>query len=222
MGEKVSKGDFIEIDFIARIKGSNRIFDLTKEDIAKKEGIYQKNRKYKPLIVCLGSGHLLKGLDNFLQGKEVGEELEVDIPPEDAFGKRNPRLIQLSTLKQFKEKGVTPVPGLQLVIDGALATVRSVSGGRVIIDFNHPLAGRTLHYWVKINRKVTDFKEKICAILNLIADIDCKDCKIEASEKEIKIALKNELPSQTIEVIKKQIKELISESKNKEIKIVKT
>lgn len=217
---KVHAGDFVELDFIARIKGNNKIFDLTKKDVAKKEGIFQENRKYKPLIVCLGSGHLLKGLDKALEGKEVGKTYEVEVLPEEGFGKRNPKLIQISTLKQFKDKGISPVPGMQLAIDGALATIRSVSGGRVIIDFNHPLAGRTLLYTVSINRKITDTDEKISAIISLLTELEPKDYSINLSNnKQITIILKKDTPKSLLDIIKRQISNLIPETKDKEIKI---
>jgi len=219
MAEKAKKGDFIEIDYVARIKGTNSIFDLTRADVAKKEGIFNEGKKYKPLIVCLGAGHLLRGLDKGLEGKEVGKELLLEIDPEDAFGRRNPKLIQLTTLKQFKDKGVNPVPGLQLAIDGALATIRSVSGGRVIIDFNHPLAGKTLIYQIKINRIVTDAKEKISGLVSLLLDLDPKDCLIKIDEKEINIEIKKNVPKELLEKLKKQIKNLIPEVGKKKVEI---
>ena len=81
MAETTKKGDFIAIDFIARIKGSNKIFDLTKQDIAKKEGIYQENKEYRPLVVCLGAGHLLKGLLHIIHELGQVEILIVDLHP---------------------------------------------------------------------------------------------------------------------------------------------
>jgi len=219
MEETTKKGEFISIDFIARIKGSDKIFDLTDADVAKKEGIYQENKEYKPLIVCLGAGHLLKGLDRALTDAEIKKQLEVEVLPEDAFGKRNSKLIKLTNIKQFKDKGVTPVPGLQLGIDGALATIRSVSGGRVIIDFNHPLAGRTLLYDVKIIKKITDTKEKIAGLIHLLTELNESDYSLDVTDKEIKVDIKKDMPKDVLETVKKQITKFIPESKKKEIKI---
>ena len=219
MAETTKKGDFIAIDFIARIKGSNKIFDLTKQDIAKKEGIYQENKEYRPLVVCLGAGHLLKGLDKALTGAELNKQLEIEVLPEDAFGKRNSKLIKLTSLKQFKDKGVTPVPGLQLGIDGAIATIRSVSGGRVIIDFNHPLAGRTLLYDVKIVKKITDTKEKISGLIHLLTELKESDYSLNITDKEIKIDIKKDMPKDAVEIIKKHVTKFVKESEKKDIKI---
>ena len=155
MAEIIHKGDFIELDYIGRIKSNGRIFDLTIEKKAKEEGVYNEKQKYGPLKVCLGAGHLLKGLDIALEGKEAGKEYDIEIQPQDAFGTRNPKLIQLTGLKIFKDKNLNPVPGLTFAVNGALATVRSVTGGRVMLDFNHPLSGKILTYWVKIIRKIS-------------------------------------------------------------------
>ena len=78
-----------------------------------------------------------------------------------------------------------------------MGIVRAVSGGRIIIDFNHPLAGRNLVYDITINRIITNDKEKIQAIIKTEAKIDIKD-------KEVKIHLT--IPEKLQEIIKKQIK----------------
>ncbi|MBD3262845.1 peptidylprolyl isomerase [Candidatus Woesearchaeota archaeon] len=217
MVKKVKKGDFIQIDFIAKVKGSNQIFDVTNADLAKKEGAYQENRTYKPLVVCLGAGHLLKGVDKQLTGKEIGKEYEFNVSPEQGFGHRNPKHIKLTSLTQFKKKGINPIPGQRLAIDGAVASIRSVTGGRVIIDFNHPLAGRTLHYKIKINKKVTDTKEKISGIISLLTKLEDSDYTITISDKEIKINLKKEMPENMRELVKKQVEDLVSEAKSKKV-----
>ncbi len=214
MAEKIKKGDFIEVDYIGRIKASNNIFDLTLEDVAKKENIYQEGKKYKPIKIKVGSNHLIKGLDEAIEKKSVGDEFEIDIPVEKAFGKKDPKLIKLTSLKIFKEKKINPVPGLQLDMGGAIATIRSVSSGRVILDFNHPLAGRELKYWVKINKKITDTKEKIYALFELLFRLPKKEIKINIKGDIAEIQFTKNPPKE----IEKDIKELIKE----EIKEIKT
>lgn len=206
----IKNGDFIEIDYIARIKSSNKIFDLTIADIAKKEGIFQQAQIYKPLIICIGENQVIKGLDEALADKEVGKEFEADIPPEKAFGKRDAKLIQLTSRAIFEKQKMNPFPGLQLAIDGAIATVRSVSGGRVILDFNNPLAGQAVHYWIRINRQVTGSEEKIKALAyNLLAE---KDAKVELKEKTATVILKNK-NSQIRKKFEEKVKKLVPEVK---------
>ncbi len=186
---QAKKGEFIEIDYIAKIKSTGKIFDLTLADAAKKEGVFQQSQTYEPLIICVGEKHVIKGLDEVIEGKEIGKEFETDVPPEKAFGKRNAKLIQLVSQRMFKKQKMNPFPGLQLNIDGNIATVRSVSGGRVIIDFNNPLAGQVIHYWVKINRTVTDNKKKLQALAySLLAE---RSARVEIKDKTATVTLKN-------------------------------
>jgi len=160
-------GDVVYIDFVGRIKDTNEIFDLTNEEVAKKEGIYNPNYSYKPIPVVVGFGMVVKGLDEALLGMNVGEEKVIEIPPEKAFGYRNENLVKTFNLSDFKKQDVEVKPGEYVNINGILGKVISVSGGRVMVDFNHPLAGKTLVYNVKIVKKVEDEVEKVKAVLEL-------------------------------------------------------
>jgi len=160
-------GDVVYIDFVGRIKDTNEIFDLTNEEVAKKEGIYNPNYSYKPIPVVVGFGMVVKGLDEALLGMNVGEEKVIEIPPEKAFGYRNENLVKTFNLSDFKKQDVEVKPGEYININGILGKVISVSGGRVMVDFNHPLAGKTLVYNVKIVKKVEDEVEKVKAVLEL-------------------------------------------------------
>jgi len=160
-------GDVVYIDFVGRIKDTNEIFDLTNEEVAKKEGIYNPSYSYKPIPVVVGFGMVVKGLDEALLGMNVGEEKVIEIPPEKAFGYRNENLVKTFNLSDFKKQDVEVKPGEYVNINGILGKVISVSGGRVMVDFNHPLAGKTLVYNVKIIKKVEDEVEKVKAVLEL-------------------------------------------------------
>ncbi len=106
----------------------------------------------------------LKALDKFLVGKEIGKEYEKELSPEDAFGKRNSEFIQRMPARIFKEKEVNPFPGATFNFDGKIGKVLAVSGGRIIVDFNHPLAGKDVVYKIKILRKIDDRNEKVKAL----------------------------------------------------------
>ena len=212
---KIKEGDWVELDFVGRIERTNQIFDLTIEDIAKKEGIYQNNQEYKPLKVRIGSNYLLKGLDKFLVGKETNNEYSVNIKPEEAFGKRNPKLIQLTSLAKLKRKGVNPVPGMPLNIDGMIANVRSTSGGRVILDFNHPLSGKELNYKLWVRRKIEKIEEKVKALCSFL-NLEENDYKIKLENKELQIRIKKEIPN-IEKIIEKRVKEQIPEIKETKV-----
>jgi FKBP-type peptidyl-prolyl cis-trans isomerase 2 len=189
-------GDFVEIEFVGRIKSTNEIFDLTSEDLARKEGLYSKDHEYKPAFVIIGNHMVIPGVEKELEGMKVGEERTFDVSPKDGFGFRSPKLIKIISLSKFLENRINPVPGTFVNIDGMNAKVQSVSGGRVRVDFNNPLAGKELTYKVKILRKIEKNKEKVEKIFKYYkinynrVDLDPNKGKVKVYLKEINFALK--------------------------------
>ncbi len=108
---KVQKGDVIRLKYTGRIKETGEIFDTTEEEIAKQAGIYKENGVYGPVPIAVGAGHVIQGLDEQLEGLEVGKKYEIEVPPEKGFGKRDPKLIKTFTLGQFRRQGgLIPFP----------------------------------------------------------------------------------------------------------------
>jgi len=216
--EKISKKDFVEIEYTGKLKEENVIFDTTDEKVAKENNL-NANASYGPAIICIGEEQLLKGIDKNLEGKETGKEYDIEIKPEDAFGKKNAKLIQLIPTNKFKQQNIQPMPGMQLNIDGMVGTIKTVSGGRTLVDFNHPLSGKELVYKIKINKKVTDDKEKLTGYLKL--SLGTKDFDIEINNNNAKVSLKKEIPKEAQENLSKKITELIPNIKNVEFAITK-
>jgi len=158
----MKKGDFVEIEYVGRLE-SGEIFDLTDADLAKKEKIYNENIKYGPVPVIVGAGLIVPGLDEALEKMNVGDEEEIKVSPEKAFGQRNPDMVKVIPSSVFKEE---PKPNMIVNFGGQLGRIQSVSAGRVRVDFNNPLAGKTLIYKIKVVKEIKDIKEKVEAILN--------------------------------------------------------
>ncbi|MEK6876575.1 MAG: peptidylprolyl isomerase, partial [Nanoarchaeota archaeon] len=205
--ETVKKRDFVEIEYTGRIKEDNIIFDTTDEKVAKENNLH--GHDFSPAIICIGEEQVLKGIDKNLEGKDVGKEYEFDIKPEDAFGKKNAKLIQLIPTAKFKQQNIQPMPGMQLNIDGMVGTVKTVSGGRTLVDFNHPLAGKELSYKVMINKKITGNKEKLSGYLKLA--LGTKDFETTVENGNAKITLKNGMPKEVQEELSEKITELMPE-----------
>ena len=161
----IKKGDFIEVSYTGNVGGD--VFDTTDKATADKNGISNPNSKYENVLVCVGEGHLLKGLDTFVEGKEAGKEYHIKLLPDNAFGKKDARLIQMIPKSKFTSQNVNPQPGMQLNVDDKLATIVQASGGRILVDFNHPLAGREVEYDLKILRKIDDKKEQLNALVKM-------------------------------------------------------
>ena len=185
----VEKGDFILLDYVAKVKETGEIFDTSIAETAKEAKIYRENTLYEPMLVVVGEGWVLRGLDEQLVGLEVGKKATIEIPPEKAFGPRDPSKIKLVPLKKFREQNITPYPGLEVEIDGKLAVVRSVGAGRVQVDFNPPLAGRTLIYEVEVKKKLETLEEKVKALIHRrIPTIPMEKFSVEFFDGELKIS----------------------------------
>lgn len=197
----MKKGDFIQVEYIGKVK-DGEVFDTTSEAKAKEAGIHTHKTAYGPITICLGEGHILKGLEEQLLDKKEGT-YTIQLTQDQAFGKRQGKLIQLVPTKKLEQNNIKPYPGLQLNMDGMIAIVKTVSGGRTVIDFNHPLAGKEVEYEVTINKKVDDPVDQAKAVLSLELQI-----KPEVEEKDGKLLIKG-LPEQAHEPIKKRIKELV-------------
>ncbi len=195
MAETINIHDFIEIDYTGKIAGG-KIFDTTDAKVAQETGLQQKQIKYTPFQLCVGEEQILPGLDKELVGKEVGKSYIISLNPEDAFGKRDVKKVQLVPIAAFQEHNMKPHPGMQVDFDGRIGTIMRVAGGRVMVNFNHPLAGREVEYEVKILRKITDPAEKISSYLGNIFRQVKNLGKIEVKDEEATVKLPFELPEQ--------------------------
>ncbi len=186
--------DVVRVSFTGRIKDTDRVFDTTYAEVAKKAGTFSEHLTYGPAPMILGENRLIPGLEQALSKMKSGEEKTVVIHPKDAFGEREPELVKLVPLKVFKANGINPAPGLVVILENNLpGRVQSVSGGRVRVDFNHELAGKTLEYELRMDEKLTDEKEKIRALFELVFPrIPVKDLKISRKEKELELVLPKE------------------------------
>ncbi len=162
----LQKGDFVVVDYTAKVKETNEIFDTTLEEIAKKEHLHKEGEIYESKLVAIGEGWVLKALDESLVTMEVSKTASVEIPQEKAFGQRDPEKVKRIPLRQLIEKGITPSIGARIEHGGKMATIRAMGAGRVLLDFNPPLAGKTLIYEVIIKKKLESDKEKIAALIH--------------------------------------------------------
>ena len=148
---KIKKNDFVEVDFTGRIKETGEVFDTTVKKVAEDNDLTDK-AEYKPVIVCVNQGHIFKKIENSLIGKEAGRKYKVELKPEEAFGKKNAKMITLVPTSVFRKQKINPVPGLGVNINNQFGVIRTVTGGRCMVDFNHPLSGKELSYNIKARK----------------------------------------------------------------------
>ena len=107
----------------------------------------------EPLTYLHGVGMIIPGLENALEGKSIGDQLQVSVPPDQGYGQRDDTLVQDVPRTAFT--GAPNIaPGMQFQANTSagprIITVRGVQGDTVTIDANHPLAGATLNFDVNV------------------------------------------------------------------------
>ena len=120
--------------------------------------ILDSSDEENPLIFVQGNGYLITGLEDALEGKEKGESFSVTIEPKDAYGEYDDSLLFEVSRDQFPEEVKIEVGMEFQAEDGRIVCVKEVNGDKVKIDTNHPMAGKTLCFEVKIVdvRELTD------------------------------------------------------------------
>ncbi len=147
--DRVEIGDIVKINYIATLI-SGEIVDTSYEDIARYAKIYDPNRDYTPITVETGMAQIIEGVDRALLGMTKGEERSILIHPEEGYGIRRSDLIQQIPMEVFEEGNIEPIEGMIINTEKGPAEIITVAKDFVEVDFNHPLAGITLIFEIKV------------------------------------------------------------------------
>ncbi len=193
MEMSVLKNDLVELEYSAKSEG--QVFDTTSAGEAKAAGVFNEKAQYGPVLVAVGKGQVIPGLDEALSSAVEGKATSVTLPTEKAFGPRNPDLVRLVPMSAFREQKIDPYPGLVLEMDGRPARVQSVDGGRVRVDFNSDLAGKPVEYDFTVKKifRTPDEKAKVLAQKLLNADAVLKDGVVSVT-----LALKRDMAADVV------------------------
>ncbi|MCI0387923.1 MAG: peptidylprolyl isomerase [Acidobacteria bacterium] len=135
----VKSGDTVKVHYTGKFD-NGEIFDSSEEG--------------DPLALTVGAGQVIPGFDQALIGMEVGETKDVVIPPDQAYGERVEELVQTINRDQFNLNDVTPEIGMALEMrtpQGSIPLViMDLTETTVTLDANHPLAGETLYFALKL------------------------------------------------------------------------
>jgi peptidylprolyl isomerase len=188
----VKPGDFLLVNYTLKVKESGETVDTTYDAVAKDAHLHREDSTYGPRFIILGEGWLPKGLEDSLVGLDIGKQTTVELPPDKGYGTRDPAKMRLVPLRRFRDQGV-PSPGAQIELDGRAAIVRAVGAGRVQVDYNHPLAGRTLIYEVSIEKVVDDDTEKVLNIISKrIPEVDKTKFTVARESSDLTIEVPEE------------------------------
>jgi len=179
----ISKGDFIKLSYTAKLEDGT-VVDTTNEETAREYGIYNEGTKYGDIYVIVGERHVVEGLDDDLEGKEVGYKGEVLVPPEKAFGSYDPDKKEVLSLSKFREK---PRIGQRVRIGNRVGLVERIIGRRAIVDFNHPLAGKSILFEYEIKERIEKPEDKIKAIFLIHSGLEVLNVKVEDNKAVIEV-----------------------------------
>ncbi len=193
MNMPIETGALVYVNYIAKVKDTNEVIEVTVEDEAKKLGVHDPSRKYEPKLIAVGEGWVLKGLDEALASANIGDKISVEIPPEKGFGQRDPTKVKMIPLRKFGEKASEVRVGDEVEVENKIGIVRFVGSGRAQIDFNHRLAGKTLIYDVDIMRKVETDKDKIIALIKRRIPVEEDKIELIMEDDSVKIKLPADL-----------------------------
>lgn len=201
----LQNGDFVKINYTGKIKETGKVFDTTLEKVAKENNIYDERVQFKAAPIVVGANHVLRGLDEALLGAEVGETKIIEVPPEKGYGNRDPKLVKVVPVKDFTRQGMRAVPGMRVEADGRTGKIQSVGAGRVRIDFNYELAGKTLVYEINVEEKVNKPEEKIRLLLERnFFHANPNNHEIEIKEGKVVLTLSDEVSKRAESIIGRQ------------------
>lgn len=199
----VEHGDVVEVDYVGRISKTGEIFDLTSEELAGEE--VEDAADLTPARLLIGEHYVLPTLEHHIEEMDVGDEDEVEIDAEDAFGERDSDNIKTIPRKEFEKYDVDPRRGMPVEVDGQRGKILTASSGRVKVDFNHPLAGKDLTYTVKLRREIEDPEEQVTAVLEYHG---AEDAEVAVEDGEVTVTLDQDLPDEVREHLEDELEKI--------------
>lgn len=190
-----NKSSLILIDYVAKVKDTEEVFDTTLEEDAKKYSIHESDVKYQPKLVSIGeiSYPVLKGLDEALAKTTVGDKLTVEVTPDKGFGERDSKKVRMIPLRKLGEDADKVSIGDTIEIDDKKGIIRFIGSGRVQIDYNHRYAGKTILYDVNVIKSLESEKDKIDGILKNRLPVENSKIEFTINEKQATISIPEEI-----------------------------
>jgi len=190
-----NKGSLLLIDYTAKVKDSDEIFDTTIEEDAKKHSLHDPNVKYQPRVVSIGepSFPVLKGLDEALAKTKAGDKLTVEVTPDKGFGERDSGKVRMIPLRKLGEDADKVSVGDSIEIDGKKGIIRLIGSGRVQIDYNHRYAGKTILYDVDVKKSLENDEEKILEILKYRLPVEESKVSFKKTGNSLDITVPEEI-----------------------------
>ncbi len=143
------RGDMVFIDYNLKLV-DGRIVDSTRADVAEANNFFNPNSTYQSIRIVAGTGQLPADLDRALLGMRSGETKEVTLIPEKGFGTVRTDLFFTVPVTFFSQQGIQPRENAYVNTNFGLARIVKVSQDGIVLDLNHPLAGKTVVYEITV------------------------------------------------------------------------
>ena len=190
-----NKGSLILVDYTAKVKDSDEVFDTTIEEDAKKYSIHEQNFKYQPKLVSIGevSYPVLKGLDEALAKTAVGDKLTIEVTSDKGFGDRDSGKVRMIPIRKLGEDAEKVSVGDSIEVDNKRGIIRYIGSGRVQIDYNHKYAGKTILFDVNVIKSLDTPNDKIDSILKNRLPVENTKIVFDLKDKEVNITIPEEI-----------------------------
>lgn len=135
--QAIQKNSEVEIDYTLIVDGK----------------VEDTSKGRKPLKYTQGVGQVIVGLERALEGRKAGDKISVDIPAKDAYGEFNNeaiRRVPKAAIQNVEQMKVGDIVGASGGGRSFRAKISEITDTEVVLDFNHPLAGKELHFDVEI------------------------------------------------------------------------
>lgn len=188
-----NKGSLILVEYTAKVKDTNEVFETTIEAEAKKHSLHDPNIKYQPKLVSVGESWVIKGLDEALANSKVGDKTTIEVTPDKGFGDRDKGKVRMIPLRKLGEDAEKVSVGDTIEIDDKKAIVRFIGSGRVQVDYNHRFAGKTILYDVNVLKSLDTDDEKIHGILKRHMPVDDSKLVFKKTGTSLDVTIPDEL-----------------------------
>ncbi|MCE4606910.1 MAG: peptidylprolyl isomerase [Desulfurococcales archaeon] len=185
----IQDGDIVLVSYTIKDKEGNLI-ETTNAELARKENKYSEDEYYGPKPIVVEENILVKGFYKALKEMDVGEKKTVEIPPEEAYGPKDPSRIRKYPVRRFVKAGVRPEVGKIVEINNELGIITRVTDRIVEVDFNHPLAGKRLVYEIEVLDKADTLEKKAKFLVARRLKINPDEVNVAIENNEITIELK--------------------------------
>jgi len=164
----MEEGTIVHVDYELYNGETGELIETTREAVAKEHEMHSEGRSYTPMVCVVGAGNLIPGFEAALGDAKANKEIEVSIEPAEAYGEKDPTQIETISIDKLIRSVKDPNSlyiGAPVNIGGRQGYLSYLAAGRARIDYNHPMAGKTLKYSFKVVKVVEGKEDQVMALL---------------------------------------------------------